>query len=500
MNKIKYIFCLWLILLMVACSTGDEKLRAMIPDDAVGVVCIDVASVLSKAGMVSDNQINLPADLKKVIDDADPTVLGDVVYNLPQSGIDINSKCYVFYSPGIYKAVALFGLVDEEKARAMVHRITSSKMSEVEGVDFATHLDYAYVVDDDVLMIGRYSTPVDAKVAAKAASDILGKTKPSLLANEEVAKNLADTCDVSAYINIKEFTTILKKNSRLSTIFGNVPAIEIITDSDIKALAGTINFKIEEKNEQAIIDTRFIYQENGQYHQLYDNLIASKVDSASRVLSLIPGELDIYVAVKIDGSKLANMPQMNKMFDILQATPLTSGLKHKEMLSSINGALVVGVGPSNVGEYNFAIAAQSTDPSLITSEIVEIASQRGQSPLKRHGEYFYDYDSQGIAMGQTEDAFYLRCVDFETAYSAGELAVLPFNFDRSVVAVYRMLKIGDKIEGFLNWGLLNKSQGTGFYFTDSEDANVVVSLLKYLCWKEPNSSSVSNDDDYDYGF
>ena len=208
-------------------------------------------------------------------------------------------------------------------------------------------------------MIGRYSTPVDAKVAAKAASDILGKTKPSLLANEEVAKNLADTCDVSAYINIKEFTTILKKNSRLSTIFGNVPAIEIITDSDIKALAGTINFKIEEKNEQAIIDTRFIYQENGQYHQLYDNLIASNVDSASRVLSLIPGELDTYVAVKIDGSKLANMPQMNKMFDILQATPLTSGLKHKEMLSSINGVLVVGVGPSNVGEYNFAIAAQS---------------------------------------------------------------------------------------------------------------------------------------------
>ena len=72
MNKIKYIFCLWLILLMVACSTGDEKLRAMIPDDAVGVVCIDVESVLSKAGMISENQITLPADLKKVIDDADP--------------------------------------------------------------------------------------------------------------------------------------------------------------------------------------------------------------------------------------------------------------------------------------------------------------------------------------------------------------------------------------------------------------------------------------------
>ena len=128
-----------------------------------------------------------------------------------------------------------------------------------------------------------------------------------------------------------------------------------------------------------------------------------------------------------------------------------------------------------------------------------MANQRGQSPFQRRGEYFYDYGRQGIAMGQTDDAFYLRCVDYETSYSAGELAVLPVNIEKSAVAVYRMLKIGDKIEGFLNWGLLNKTQGTGFYYTDSEDANVVVSLLKYLCWKEPNSI-LENDDDFDYGF
>lgn len=500
MSKIKCVLSLLLLLLMVACSTTDEKLRAMIPDDAVGVVSIDVPSVLSKADMLSGENVVVPADLKKVIDEADPMVLGDILYYLPESGIDVNSKCYVFFSPGIFKAVALIPLVNEDDARTMVQKITSSKMTYVEGVDFATHLDYAYIVDDGVLMIGRYSTPVDAKVAGKAASDILGKTKPSLLANEDVSKNLADSCDVSAYINVKEFSTILKKNSRLSTIFGNVPAIEIITDSDIKAIAATVNFQLTKKDEQAVIDTRFIYQENGQYQQLYDNLINPKVDSASNVLNLIPGELDTYVAIKIDGSKLAQMPQMSKMFEILEATPLTTGLKHKEILSSIKGALVVGVGPSTVGDYNFVVAAQSTNPSLITSEIVEVANQRGQSPLQRRGEYFYDYGGQGIALGQTDDASYLRCVDFETTYSAGELAVLPFNLERSVVAVYRILKVGDKIEGYLNWGLHNKTQGTGFYFTDNEESNVVVSLLKYLCWKEPNSTVQENEDDFDYGF
>lgn len=500
MSKIKCIISLLMLLVLVACSSTDENLRAMIPDDAVGIVAIDMHSVMTKAGMVDGENIVVPEELKKVIDDADPTVLGDLIYNLPNSGIDINNKCYIFFSPGIFKAVALFPLSNKEDAMAMVKKITSSPVTDIEGVDFATHLDYAYVIDGDVLMIGRYSTPVDANVAAKAAGDILGKTKPSLLLNKEVAENFADTCDVNAYISIKEFTTILKKNSRFSTIFGNVPAIDIITDSDIKAMIASINFNMKKGEEQATIESRFIYQENGQYQQLYDNLIAPTVDSASNVLKLIPGELDTYVAMKIDGSRLASLPAMGKMFDILEATPLTAGLKHKDILSSIKGALAFGVGPATVGEYNFVIAAQSTNPSLITNEIVEIANKRGQSPLKRNNEYFYDYGGQGIAMGQTDNAFYLRCVDFETAFPASELSVLPTNLDKASIAIYRMLKVGDSIEGFLNWGLLNKTEGKGFYYSENEKTNVVVSVLKYLCWSEPNVEKTESDYDYDYDY
>ncbi len=101
MSKIKCIISLLMLLVLVACSSTDENLRAMIPDDAVGIVAIDMHSVMTKAGMVDGENIVVPEELKKVIDDADPTVLGDLIYNLPNSGIDINNKCYIFFSPGI---------------------------------------------------------------------------------------------------------------------------------------------------------------------------------------------------------------------------------------------------------------------------------------------------------------------------------------------------------------------------------------------------------------
>ena len=114
--------------LMVSCNSTDENLRAMVPDDAVGVVSIDLPKILDKARMIDQGNVVVPQDLKKVIEESDPTLLGDLIDNLPASGIDINSKCYVFFSPGIYKIVTLLPLVDGDATREMVRKITSSKM------------------------------------------------------------------------------------------------------------------------------------------------------------------------------------------------------------------------------------------------------------------------------------------------------------------------------------------------------------------------------------
>ena len=69
MKKVRCLFSLLVLLIMVSCSTTDEKLRSMIPEDAVGVVRIDVNQVLSKAGMIKkDNEaIVVPERLKSLI-------------------------------------------------------------------------------------------------------------------------------------------------------------------------------------------------------------------------------------------------------------------------------------------------------------------------------------------------------------------------------------------------------------------------------------------------
>ena len=79
--------------LMVSCNSTDENLRAMVPDDAVGVVSIDLPKILDKARMIDQGNVVVPQDLKKVIEESDPTLLGDLIDNLPASGIDSNSKC-----------------------------------------------------------------------------------------------------------------------------------------------------------------------------------------------------------------------------------------------------------------------------------------------------------------------------------------------------------------------------------------------------------------------
>ena len=265
-------------------------------------------------------------------------------------------------------------------------------------------------------------------------------------------------------------------------------------------MVASISFNMSVKDgDSAILKTHFIFSDKGQYSKLYDSLIAHNSGDASAVLNALPGELDTYVGIKIDGAHLAAQPQMAGMFDMLENAPFTSGLNYKEILSSVKGALVLGFGKSQVSDFNFTVGAQTQDAGMIVNQVVAVAAQRGQSPMMFDGEYVYDFETQGIAMGQVPGVFYLRCVDFETGYSAMSLPVLSQNINKAAVVLYHQLKVKDNIEGFFNWALLNKAKGEGLYYTSDEKQNVVISLLKYLCWKEPNSSQDVSDN-IDYGF
>ena len=182
MKRLNYLLILVAVLVMASCTSTDEKLRAMIPNDAVGVVKINMPSILDKAGIKKgeekDATLTIPSDLKAVIDQAnaniedDLNIIGDVVNYLPESGIDVGCHSYVFLTKGVLQAVALLPLADEDKAKEVVNKIAHGKMKEMVGIEFASHLDYAFAIDDNVLLIARKNNATDDEASA-AAKNIL---------------------------------------------------------------------------------------------------------------------------------------------------------------------------------------------------------------------------------------------------------------------------------------------------------------------------------------
>ena len=139
----------------------------------------------------------------------------------------MNSNRYFFFSSVRYKNKQQF------------------PSEQTSGVLFASHDDYGYAIDDDMLLIGLYTNPVSDDVASGAAKKIFDKSKPSLLEKKEVAKALdVENSDITAYIDAKGLPLIFKDESRLNTIFGNVPVLDLLTGAGIKAVTAKVNFNL----------------------------------------------------------------------------------------------------------------------------------------------------------------------------------------------------------------------------------------------------------------
>ena len=504
MTKINFLLTLLAVLLLASCSSADEKLRALIPDDAVGVVRINLPSVLNKAGIKKgeDKEIvlDIPTDLNKTIDAAnenlvdDVNIFGDVISNLPESGIDVKNNCYLFLSPGTYRTVALFHLDDEDKALEMVNKIAGGKMKEMSGIMFVSHLDYGYAIDDDVLLIGRYTIPVPDDKASAAAKKIFDKSTPSLLEKKEVSKAIdVNDCDITAYIDAKGLPLIFD-NSNLKPIMGDFSPLDLLAGSGIKAMTATVNFNDSKKGDEKVeIVTDFICANNSMYGLIYDKIIATADGGdCTEALAAVPGDFDTYFALKVNGAGILKLPGSSLLFDNLNTFPLTNGVNCKGIISSINGALVFGMQQLGDQDYNLGISGQTTSPDMIVDEIVNIANQRGQAPDKNaNGEYVYDdkygYGDKAIAMSNKGGVVYIRYVNYVPTSGADKLSAFASVLNSSKMALYHQVKINDNPEGCLCWGLHNKTHGEGFYYPFDENENLVLSALKFLCWREPGN-------------
>ena len=125
----------------------------MIPADATGVVSVDVPEILKKAKMLDDGKIVLPESLQQVIDENDTSPLCIMLNDLPQMGIDTDSKAYAFFTVKTFGRVIIASLSDPDKARNTLSMRVGGDFEKVEGLDCMYVKDNLYAIDGKVLFI-----------------------------------------------------------------------------------------------------------------------------------------------------------------------------------------------------------------------------------------------------------------------------------------------------------------------------------------------------------
>ena len=487
------IYSLALLLVLMAGCAGDN-LEKMIPADATGVVSIDVHDILKKAGMLDDEGIVLPQSLKQVLDENDTSPLCILFNDLPQLGIDTDSKAYVFFTTKTFSRVVLSTLEDPDKARKTLEMRVGGEFEKVEGLDCMYVKDNIYVIKDKVLLVGTVSKPMDIERAAKGAKAILEKTSTSITGEKNVKALLNNDAEINVWLQGKGLKGILSKSDVFRELSQKMPLVEIFTESDIDAVTCNIDFDDERVDMKANI----LAAENSEYAQLLNTALGHPSDD---VLKAIPNSMDYIFTICVKGDKFVRLKQIQQLLEMFGKLPYIGSIDLASILATVDGPFTVGLArdPHLEGEWNMVLATRSSDPDGVVEKISNFANSMGQAPELYEGEYIYQYDNKMIRIGIIDGILYMKMLDYEqTEGYAYEMKPVRDVFDGSVIGFFAQTR-NDSINGYFNFGLEDPFVGQGHFSTSQPKANATLEFLRSLCSIKV-SDGFGNEDDNDDAF
>lgn len=475
MRRFKYLAVAWMLLMLASCAS--DGLEKMIPADATGVVSLDVPQILKKAQMIDDGNIVLPKSLREVIDGNDVSPLCILLSDLPQLGLDTDSKAYAYFTAKTFGRVVLAALDDPDKARKTLEMRVGGDFSKVEGIDCMYVGDNLYAIDGKVLLVGTVNKVMEVSRAARAAKGIFSKTATSIADNKEV-KNLLHNKDaaINAWIQGKGLKAILGKSEVYRELSRKMPLIEIFTESDIDAV--TCNIDLEDK--QVEMTTRIIAAEGSEYAQLLNTTLG---EPSNDVLKAIPNSMDYIFTISVKGENFVKLKQIQQLLAMFGKIPYIGRIDLASILSTIDGPFSIGLArdPHLEGEWNMVVAARSTDPEGVVKQISTFANTMGQAPELYEGEYIYQYDNKMIRIGIIDGILYLKMLDYEqTEGYAYEMKPVREFFDKAKLGLFAQTR-NDSINGYFDFALNDIFNGKGHFYTNQQRGNVTLELLRSLC-------------------
>ena len=479
------------LLVLVSCSSVNDNLEKMIPNDALGVVCINLPDILKKTGINNGDNLVIPDAVKSIVDENDASPICTMLTDLPYLGLDTSSKAYVFFTNKTFGAVLLCSLNDEQAARKTIARRTGGDFQQVEGVDCIYREDNLYVIADKVLLIGTVNRVMEINKAAQQAAIILNKQRKSILDNELVKQVINANGDINAYLQQDGLRLILKKNKTYREIAQKLPLVEIFTESDIKAYECHLTLN----DGTADLTTHIIADEGSDYNKLLD---ATMAQADATFLKAIPNSMDYIITMSVKGGNFVKLQQIQQLVKMFKRLPFIGRIDLEGILASIDGPIAVGLArdPHLEGEWNAVLAAKTTNPAMILNQISSFASSMGQAPEIYDGEYVYQYENKMIKLGVIDGILYLKMLDYEqTEGYAYELENVRHVFEASNIGFYINPQVTQG--GTFTYGMTDHYDGKGQFIPTEKDTHSAQALLKVLCSIKPAQAYDDMIDDED---
>ena len=487
----KILFTL-LVIFMTGCA--GNNLEKMIPADATGVVSVDVPEILKKAKMLDDGKIVLPESLQQVIDENDTSPLCIMLNDLPQMGIDTDSKAYAFFTVKTFGRVIIASLSDPDKARNTLSMRVGGDFEKVEGLDCMYVKDNLYAIDGKVLFIGTVNKSLEKSRLAKAAKGILSMTSTSIADNKAVKDILHNNAAINAWIQGKGLKTILNKSEVYRELSQKMPLIEIFTESDIDAV--TCNIELD--NDQVEMQTHIQAADNSEYAQLLNSTLGKPSDD---VLKAIPNSMDYIFTMCVKGESFVQLKQIQQLLTMFGKIPYIGRIDLASILSTVDGPFTIGLArdPHLEGEWNVVLATRSTDPEGVVKQISAFANSMGQAPELYEGEHIYQYDNKMIRIGIIDGILYMKMLDYEqTEGYAYEMNNVREFFNDALLGLFAQTHNED-VNGYFDFGLKDIFNGSGHFYTDKPGTNATLELLRSLCSIKVKDG-FGNEDSDDDGF
>ena len=407
-----------------ACSNQD--LSATIPDNATGVVAINLPNIIETNAWLDNDTVALPSELTIAIENSGESITKDFLRALTSAGCDLQETAFIYFPHDGFKTVCLAKTDNPAKTREFIRQTCGTELEKDNTCEFALHHEQILALKGSTLMIASFPPETNATQISTLAQAALSP-KNDNIQNVEAAQEFLDNSEnaLAAYFNMRHITNLITSFQSVKDAVKTYIPLQFLIDNDLSAIKIALRFN----NDKALIKTSIEAPENSSFLQFLTN---ATTEPSSDFLNVVPASMSHVASFSVKGEMIAELEPIQQFEKTIQKMPFLSNFSVTKMVEAINGPLSIACVPDQTfpDEYNYIITAKSLKPKTITNNIKAFYASYGQAPDTYRGIETYAYGNKMIAVGTTKrNLAYVKILSYDSAES-------PMSEDKDICALF----------------------------------------------------------------